>query len=438
LHSARRTLGACEQALAPTLEVRSLVPFTPGFEERKMDPRHRPGCSLGGKMNVVKCALGAVLVASLCVASARAQENAEIKGTVADPSGAVVPNATITITNTATGEKRTTTSNGAGLYDFPNLAHGNYDLKADAKGFNAAQINAIVVNVAATVPENVTLSVGTGVQTVTVTADALHLQTETNEVSNLITGQQITQLATNGRNMVSLTTLGTGVSNNLPSFNGVTAQGSGFGLSFNGMRPDHNDWLIDGGEAYDRGSGGKFDLMPSPDALAEFQTLSSNYSPDYGIASGGTITMVVKSGSKNFHGELWEFDRNDAFDAASYFAKRSGTPTPELRLNIFGGNVGGPVFIPGVYPKSKSRTFFFVNEEWRRFINGVNPSPENTIPASDFPTAGSSLTYAPFNELAASSLPSGVCNAGVAPPCVPKTNDPAKLALYAQDGLTPG
>jgi hypothetical protein len=389
-------------------------------------------------MNVVKCALGAVLVASLCVASARAQENAEIKGTVADPSGAVVPNATITITNTATGEKRTTTSNGAGLYDFPNLAHGNYDLKADAKGFNAAQINAIVVNVAATVPENVTLSVGTGVQTVTVTADALHLQTETNEVSNLITGQQITQLATNGRNMVSLTTLGTGVSNNLPSFNGVTAQGSGFGLSFNGMRPDHNDWLIDGGEAYDRGSGGKFDLMPSPDALAEFQTLSSNYSPDYGIASGGTITMVVKSGSKNFHGELWEFDRNDAFDAASYFAKRSGTPTPELRLNIFGGNVGGPVFVPGIYPKSKSRTFFFVNEEWRRFINGVNPSPENTIPASDFPTAGSSLTYAPFNELAASSLPSGVCNAGVAPPCVPKTNDPAKLALYAQDGLTPG
>lgn len=211
---------------------------------------------------------------------------------------------------------------------FSQPEHGNYDLKAEARGFNASQINAIVVNVAATVPENVTTAVGAGVQTVTVTADALHLQTETNEVSNLITGQQITQLATNGRNMVSLTTLGTGVANNLPSFNGVTAQGSGFGLSFNGMRPDHNDWLIDGGEAYDRGSGGKFDLMPSPDALAEFQTLSSNYSPDYGIASGGTVTMVVKSGTKDFHGALWEFDRNDAFDAGSYFAKRSGTPTP--------------------------------------------------------------------------------------------------------------
>ena len=185
--------------------------------------------------------------------------------------------------------------------------------------------------------------------------------------------------------MVSLTTLGTGVSNNLPSFNGVTAQGSGFGLSFNGMRPDHNDWLIDGGEAYDRGSGGKFDLMPSPDALAEFQTLSSNYSPDYGIASGGTITMVVKSGTKDYHGELWEFDRNDAFDADSYFAKRSGTANSRAAAERLRRKLGGPAFIPGIYPKSKSRTFFFVNEEWRRFINGVNPSPGDTNPDLGLP-----------------------------------------------------
>src|SRR5579863_7304225 len=100
-------------------------------------------------MNVVKCALGVALVTFSCVASAWAQENAEIKGTVADPSGAVVPNATITITNTATGEVKTTTSHGAGLYDFSNLQHGNYNLKAEAKGFNPMQVNAIVVNVAA-------------------------------------------------------------------------------------------------------------------------------------------------------------------------------------------------------------------------------------------------------------------------------------------------
>ena len=118
------------------------------------------------------------------------------------------------------------------------------------------------------------------------------------------------------------------------------------------MRPDHNNWLIDGGEAYDRGSGGKFDLMPSPDVLAEFQTLSSNYSPDYGISSGGTITMALKSGTKDFHGGAWEFNRNDAFDAVNYFAKNAADPDfRNCGLNIFGGDIGGPVFIPGIYPK---------------------------------------------------------------------------------------
>src|SRR3569833_794686 len=335
---------------------------------------------------------------------------------------------------------KTTTSNGAGLYDFSNLHIGTYNLYTDAKGFNSAQTNGIVMNVASTVQQNVTLTVGAGVLLVSVVAVALFLLFVFFVVSNLITGQQITQLATNGRNMVSLITLGTGVSNNLGSFNGVTAQGSGFGLSFNGMRPDHNDWLIDGGEAYDRGSGGKFDLMPSPDALAEFQTLSSNYSPDYGIASGGTVTMAVKSGSKSFHGALWEFNRNDAFDAANYFAKRNNSPTPELRLNNFGGNVGGPVFIPGLYPKDRSKTFFFVNEEWRRFINGVNPSPANTVPASNFPTPGADLTYVPWNPIPIQTLiKQGICDPNVtAGPCVPHTNDPAKLAQFAANGLTPG
>ncbi len=339
-----------------------------------------------------------------------------MSGSVTDPTGAVVPNASVTIINTATGEMRSTVSNGAGLYDFSGLNHGTYTLKVAAQGFKQYQKTNLVLNVAATVSENAVLEIGTNSQTVTVEADALHLQTETNEVSNLITGDQITQLATNGRNMVSLTTLGTGVSSNIMSFNGVTAQGSGFGLSFNGMRPDHNNWLIDGGEAYDRGSGGKFDLMPTLDILAEFQVLSSNYSPDYGISSGGTVTMVLKSGTKNFHGGAWEFNRNDAFDAANYFSKQSGTPTPELRLNIFGFDIGGPVFIPGIYPKSKSRTYFFESEEWRRYIAGANPVSTATVPDADFPTAGQSLNYDAWNLATA--------------PLVPVTSDPAELAKY--------
>ncbi len=367
---------------------------------------------------------------------AAAQENAELTGAVTDPSGAVVPNAKVTVTNNATGEVRTTATNGAGLYDLPALSNGTYSLKVDAPGFSIYQKTGIVMNVAATVREDVSLVVGGANQTVTVQANALHLQTETNEVSNLISGRQLNQIATNGRNMVSLTTLGTGVSANIPAFEGVTAQGSNFTISFNGMRPGHNNWLIDGGEVYDRGSGGKADVMVSPDALAEFQTLDSNYAPDYGISSGGTIVMVLKSGTRQFHGGLWEFNRNDAFDANTYFAKLANQAKPELRLNIYGGDIGGPLFIPGIYPKDKSRTFFFWTEEWRKYIQGANPSFVNAVPSYDIPTAGAALKYIVPPGFTESPNP-GVCAGNVAP-CVPATSDPAKLELYAQDGLTAG
>ncbi len=363
-----------------------------------------------------------LLVVSATVANA--QSGGELAGTVTDPSGAVVPNANVTVTSVETGKQRTTTSNGAGIFDFPSLDVGDYNLAVGATGFESYKQNGIVINVASTARADVHLAVGGGNQVVTVQANALQVQTETNEVSTLITGQQISQLATNGRNVTALTTLGTGVSSNLPSFNGVTAQGSDANISFNGLRPDHNNWLIDGGEVYDRGSGGKLDVMPSPDVLDQFQVLSSNYAPDYGINSGGTVTMELKSGTKNFHGGLWEFVRNDALDAGYYFYKQNHTPTPELRLNIFGGDIGGPIWIPHVYNESKQRTFFFWAEEWRKYIQGANAQVQNTVPVNDFPTAGAALAYTPFNNGAA--------------PLVPTTQDPAKLAVYAADGLTPG
>ncbi|MGB9030653.1 MAG: TonB-dependent receptor [Acidobacteriaceae bacterium] len=381
--------------------------------------------------------LAAVVVGVFLCGTSWAQENAELTGTVKDPSGAVVPNAKVTLTNASTAEVRAGTTNGAGLYDFPALHIGSYNLKVAATGFEAYAKTGIVMDVAATVREDVVLALGASTTTVTVQANALHLQTETNEVSNLITGEQLTQLGTNGRSMLALATLGTGVSTNMPSFNGVSAQGANENLSFNGMRPGHNDWLIDGGEVYDRGSGGRPGVMPSPDVLAEFQTLDSNYQPDYGIASGGTMVMALKSGTKSFHGGVWEFNRNDAFDAESYFSKLSHTATPELRLNIFGGEIGGPLFIPGVYPKEKSRTFFFYSEEWRRYIQGANPTANNTIPSYDVPTAGAALNYkvpAGFKE----SPNAGICNAGQTAPCVPATTDPAKMTLYTMDGLVAG
>ena len=375
-------------------------------------------------MKSLRYVLGTCLLVLFSLGVAQSQENATITGSVTDSTGAVVQNAPVVLTNPATGEMRRTTSNSAGVYTFSNLHIGHYMLSVTEQGYKQFTRTDIPISVAETVKEDVALAVGSTTQNVTVQANALHLQTETNEVSNLITGSQITQLATNGRNVLALTTLGLGVSANMPSFNGVDAQGSSFSISFNGMRPDHNEWLIDGGEIAERGSGGKLILMPTIDALAEFRILDSNYSPDYGISSGGTITMVVKSGTRDLHGGLWEFNRNDIFDANNYFSKQNHQPIPELRLNIYGGEIGGPLVIPHVYNHDRNRTFFFWSEEWRKFVQGSNPTLTTTIPASDFPTAGQALVYTPPSNGHA--------------PIVPQTNDPSRLLLYTQDGLTPG
>jgi hypothetical protein len=363
------------------------------------------------------------LIAMLMAVAPRVwgQDNATITGTVTDATGALVPNAAIALTNPSTGQVRQVVSNSDGVYRFANVGVGDYTLSVSAAGFQKYTKTDIVVNVAQTLGENITLVVGSQAQTVTITADALQVQTETSEVSNLISGQQVSELATNGRNVTGLAALGLGVSNNLPPFSGVNALTSANGISFNGTRTEHNIYLLDGAEQNDRGCGGCFMNLPSQDAIAEFQTLDSNYSPDYGIGSGGTILMVLKSGTHNFHGEAYEFNRNTAYDADDYFSKSS----PEFKLNEPGGNIGGPLWIPHVYNENRNRTFFFWNEEWRRLIQGSSPSViQNTILAGNFPTAGQPLTY---------TIP-----AGGPTPIVPVTTDPTKLALYAGDGLTPG
>src|ERR1700761_8629877 len=360
----------------------------------------------------------------LLAPSARAQENATITGTVTDSTGAVVPNVSLTLTNQATGLTRQETTNTSGLYLFANVGVGHFTLNATATGFRKFTRTDIVVNTDQTLKEDVSLTVGSEGQTVTVQADALQVQSETNELSTLITGAQVTQLATNGRNVTALAALGMGVSDTLPAFSGVNALTSANGISFNGTRSTHNIYLLDGGELNDRGCGGCFSSLPSIDALAEFQTLDSNYGPDYGIGSGGTILMVIKSGTHDFHGSLWYFNRNEDYDANNYFINFAGKPRPEFRLNEPGFNIGGPLFIPHIYNNNRKRTFFFVNEEWRKLVQGSTPSTGTTIAASNFPVAGQDLAY---------TVPSN----GTAP-IVPTTTDPAKLAIYAQRGLIPG
>jgi hypothetical protein len=363
--------------------------------------------------------LGVVLVPAMW-----AQENATITGTILDSTGAVVPDAEVSLTNPATGQVRRVNSGSSGTYLFADAGVGHFTLRVTAAGFQQFIRTDIVVNVDQSLKEDVTLTVGGQGQTVTVQADALQVQSETNEISTLITGKQVTQLATNGRNVTALAILGMGVSNNLPDFNGVNALTAGTGISFNGTRPNHNIYMLDGGELNDRGCGGCFALLPSLDALAEFQTLDSNYGPDYGIGSGGTTLMVLKSGTHDFHGGLWYFNRNEDYDANNYFVNEAGQGRPEFRLNLYGGNLGGPLFIPHLYNNSRTKTFFFVNEEWRKLIIGSTPSVTNTIASNNFPVMGESLTY---------TIPT---NGTV--PIVPATGDPGKQALYGQYALTPG
>ena len=198
----------------------------------------------------------------------------------------------------------------------------------------------------------------------------LPVQSESGEVSDVITGQQVTQLATNGRSVYSLATLTAGASSNMADFQSPTPVGGDSSVSFNGLRQNHNIWLVDGGEDDDRGGAGGISIMPSVDAIAEFRALTSNYSAEYGLSSAGTLTMVFKSGAKQFHAAAWEFLRNDDLDAGNYFTNAAGAKAPELRFNTFGFNVGGPVITFRKYTTTRNRnkTFFFYNMEWRKLV----------------------------------------------------------------------
>jgi Carboxypeptidase regulatory-like domain len=351
-----------------------------------------------------------------------AQANSELTGIVTDQSGAVVAGAKVMLTNPATGDTRTTESGPTGLYDVSGLNPANYDLKVTAKGFQSFVQTGIVVNVSATTRVDVKLSVGAESQTVTVEADALQVQTDSNVVSTLISSEQISEIATQNRNFAALAALGLGVSSALPDNNTPTSVASNFTISVNGLRQSHNIWLIDGGEADDRGGAGGMDIMPSQDAIAEFNVMSSNYPPDYGISSGATISLSLKSGTQKFHGTAYEFNRNTAFDATNPISQSN----THVRYNIFGGNLGGPVFIPHVYNTDKQKTFFFVNEEWRRLIQGAGTTNSPTLDPADHPTAGQDLTYKAPGFSSSNTL------------TVPSVGDPAFNNMLAALNLTPG
>jgi len=229
---------------------------------------------------------------------------------------------------------------------------------------------------------DVKLTVGAETQTVTVEADALAVQADSNVVSTLISSEEISEIATANRNFAALAALGLGVSSALPDNNTPSTVSASFTISVNGLRQSHNIWLIDGTEADDRGGAGGMDVMPSQDAIAEFNMLTSNYPPDYGISSGATMSLSLKSGTQKFHGSGWEFNRNTDYDANDYFNKFNGAHSSRtvLDYNVYGFNFGGPLFIPKVYNQDKQHTFFL---ERRVAQHQAGQQPEHPEHAGD-------------------------------------------------------
>lgn len=338
---------------------------------------------------------GAVWVVLLMVGSvlARAQEvSGSISGTVVDASGASVSGAIVTLTNTdRTFVERTLKTDKIGYYVASSLPLGHYSVSVAKNGFKSSTITGIMLHANDALKVNRKLEVGSSSDTVTNTAAWSRPNVGNAASEGLVSGIQVRDLPLVTRNFAQLMVLQPGVTYGSAS-NDQLYMGSSTPLgmtnqvlySIDGQRPTANNWMVDGADDVDRGgvspsssnpgpllAGGNLTLLlsPSVDDISEFVTLRGTYDAEYGRNSGGQINVITKSGTNGFHGNAYEYFRNDVFDADNYFNKLTSptTPTPPLRYNDFGFTLGGPVVIPHVY-NGRDKTFFFYSQEFRRVV----------------------------------------------------------------------
>jgi hypothetical protein len=355
----------------------------------------------------------------LGVSSLALAQEATIVGTVTDPSGSVIGSAKVTVTNVETSATRTIMTGDSGQYVVPDLHIGHYVVKIEAAGFKTVEQKDVVLQVGDRIRLDVQMQVGGAQETVTVEANAVRVQADSGEVSNVITGQQLAQIAVNGRSIYQLAALTPGASSVINNYIN-TPVGGDANVEFNGLRQNHNIYLLDGGEDDDRGGAGGMSIAPSSDAIAEFRALTSNYSADFGLSSAATMTMVLKSGSSTLHASAWEFNRNDALDARNFFNPAtnldgSHNKVAKLRLNVFGFNVGGPVTLGKLYNPDRKRTFFFYNMEWRRLIQGGLTNQTVPDPATYGGNFGATLIKVPSAAQVSSTVLAKNCPGGVLP-----------------------
>lgn len=305
-----------------------------------------------------------------------------ISGVVQDTSGAVLPGATVTLTNRDTSIVKKMTTGSTGEYTFSDVKIGHYAVSAEFQGFNRVEHTNVTVEVKQGVVVDFSLPAGQTSQTVIVTGQPLALQTQDASVGQVIAGQSINALPLNGRNYTFLAQLAVGVTQGQEDTRGLGASGS---FSANGSKPAQNNYLLDGidnnSNLVDFLNGTAYAVKPPVDAIQEFKIQTNDYSAEFGRSAGAILNATIKSGTNEIHGNVWEFLRNDALDAANYFEIAKG----EYRQNQFGFTIGGPI--------KKNKLFFFGDYEGTR-IRQALPS-ENTVPTELERSSG----YTNFSEL---------------------------------------
>ena len=361
----------------------------------------------------------------LAAATSHAQGFSRLVGTVTDPLGAAIPDATAVLTDVATGTTAQVSTNHSGEYVFPQVAPAKYSVTLSATGFGSFTQNNVELEADATVTVNASLKTGSVAETVSVSAAPPQIDLSSGTLSQVIPGDQISELPLNGRNAASLTTLIAGVTA-APS--GASDQGNTktfpvvVNVSVNGTRANQTDYLLDGGNNVDEYTNVNAPF-PFPDALQEFSVQTSNFAAEYGQSAGGVVNIITRSGSSQYHGNAFEYVRNAVFNAHNHFGfntNSAGQLVPyvdPLKRNQFGGTLGGPVGLPGL--GKLKRGFFFGG-----YQHSAYRTQTTSVASSNLPTVANEQGQFTFTAATAAAAATGcIKNPFVTGnPCFPYTN----------------
>jgi hypothetical protein len=385
----------------------------PLLKEGEMIGKFPSKCGKRRKLEVrvlILCGFLLAFLPSLAVRPVSAQmTTGVILGAVSDSSGGAVPGANVTVINVGTGVPTKAVTDSLGAFYVPYLVPGTYDVAAEKAGFAKVTKTGIVLQVDQKARVDLTLQVGAVTQSITVQSQSPLVETESSQIGQVITSRTITEMPLAERNFALLVNLNTGAAPGSPpsapesvALNETLGRDNLVGVTatqMNGVEENGNQYYVDGAPNNEAFFGG-LAVLPSVDAIQEFKSSTNDYSAEYGRVGGALTQIAIKPGTNQFHGVVYEFVRNNIFDANDFFANAAGIKIPPYRQNDFGGAIGGPI--------KKDKAFFFVDYEGFRSISSV--TGETVVPDADqrigdFSEPGNPQLYNPFNLVAGQPQP---------------------------------